>query len=206
MEEPYPGYAEELRKRAEKLDAIERAQSATLPGALREAFGGTVAGEVLAAGHRFVLQPVSLSMAAALERIDSPLLKVVRIMREVLSGDTTTDAKPQSQEERLATVHAKVSALTFESEQVAETIFIFVTPARQVRELLESGRERFREAAMESIGELHPAIVGQLERACAQHYVKSFATVIGYGAPPYPGGGVSFRAPSPREVTDSVGG
>lgn len=197
--EPYAGFNEDQRKREELKTRIERAQAAILPGALREAF----AGEPAQAGG-YQLQPVTLGLTASLERIKSPLLEVIRIMRETFSRDSGAEI---STDERLARIKEKVGTLKFEEEQIAETIFIFMRPPGRVRKLLDSGRDKFRETAMEELGDkLHPTQMAALQRACAQHYVQSFATIIGYGTPPSEGDGLVFPPPSPGAVTGSVGG
>ena len=207
--ELYPGHGEEQRKREELRARIERAHSAVLPGALREAFGGADAAIATAEGT-YPLQPVTLGLAANLERIKSPLLEVIRIMREVF-GQGATESRPAGEEvtteERLQRVKEKVGALEFEEAQIAETVFIFVNPQKRVRQLLEKGMKAFREAAMEELGDkLHPAQMAALQRACSQHYVASFSTIIGYGAPPPENGEAVFPPPSPGVATGSVGG
>ena len=201
--ELYPGHAEEQRKREELKLRIERAHSAVLPGALREAFAGedTV---VSLNDSECKLQPVTLGLAANLERIKSPLLEVIRIMRETFSRDGNEEIPA---EERLKRVKEKVGVLKFEEEQIAETVFVFTRPQKRVRKLLEAGRDKFREAAMDELGDkLHPALMAALQRACSQHYVASFATIIGYGAPPPEKGEAVFPPPSPSGATGSVGG
>ena len=203
-QELYPGHAEEMRKRAELQERLDRAHAAVLPGALREAFGGEPA-RVLADGHQgHELQPVTLGLTANLERIKSPLLDVVRIMREVFSR---SEAESSSLD-KMTEVRERIgNEIQFHEEQVAETCFVFVCPQKRVRKLLDAGRDKFREAAMEELGDkLHPAQMAALQRACAQHYVASFATIIGYGSPPPEGDSVVFRQPSPGAVTGSAGG
>jgi hypothetical protein len=222
--ELYPGHAEELRKREELKGRIERAHSAVLPGALREAFSAEPARAFIndpqkAGGQtEYPLQPVTLGLTANLERIKSPLLDMVRIMREVFSHGST-ESRPTNNDEEISTEHRlnlvkqKVSELKFEeadaSVAIAETVFVFTQPQKRVRKLLDAGRDKLREAAMEELGDrLHPTQMAALQRACSQHYVASFATIIGYGVPPPEGEGhaVSFRPPSPSEATGSVGG
>jgi hypothetical protein len=198
--ELYPGHAEEMRKREDLAARLDRAHAAVLPGALREAFGGEPA---RANGHE--LQPVTLGLTANLERIKSPLLDVVRIMREVFSRN---EAESSSSPDKMAEVRERIGKeIQFQEEQVAETCFVFVCPQKRVRKLLDAGRDKFRDAAMEELGDkLHPAQMAALQRACAQHYVASFATIISYGSPPPEGDAVVFRQPSPGEVTGSAGG
>jgi hypothetical protein len=216
--EQYPGQREELRKRAELMAAQDRAHAAVLPGALREAFGGEPA---TAEGHK--LEPVTLGMSANLERINSPLLAIMQIMREVYSEykeEGNKEGNPPAPDENhspvkkaispaevLKEVAKRIEKLKFEEEQCAETVLVFIKPQKQIRKLLDSGRDKFRETAMELLGDkLHPVQMAALQRACTQHYAVSFATIIQYGAPPAPGEGLVFQAPSPSAVTDSAGG
>lgn len=222
--ELYPGHTEELRKRDQLAARIERAHASVLPGALRDAFGAEPA---RASGYE--LQPVTLGLAANLERIKSPLLDVVRIMREVFSQGSTSkafgagsfgpagineseiDAAERiacSTQDKMVEVKERIGKeIQFQEEQIAETCFVFVCQPKRVRQLLDAGRDKFREAAMEELGDkLHPAQMAALQRACAQHYVASFATIIGYGSPPPEEGAVVFPQPSPGGVTGSVGG
>jgi hypothetical protein len=198
--ELYAGQHEEQQKRAERLAELDRAHATVLPGALREAFAGEPS---VAEGHK--LQPVTLGLAANLERIGSPLLEVVRIMREVYSAAEGSGGE-SPREGKNEIVNERVSGLEFKPEQIAETVFVFTRSQKRIRKLLDAGRDKFREAAMEELGDrLHPLQMAALQRACAQHYVMSFATIIGYGVPP-PEGETVFPAPSPSGATGSVGG
>jgi hypothetical protein len=213
--EPYVGHTEEARRRQELTARIERGHATVLPGALRGAFGGEATAVALPDG-KYALQPVTLGMAANLERIKSPLLDVVRIMREVFQGegepssaasDRGEDTSSPSNDDRLKRIKEKVAELKFEEEQIAETVFVFTRPQKRVRKLLDTGREKFREVVMDELGDkLHPAQMAALQRACSQHYVASFATIIGYGTPPPGDGAVVFPPPSPGDATGSVGG
>jgi hypothetical protein len=108
---------------------------------------------------------------------------------------------------RTELVRQKVSELKFEEEQIAETVFVFTRPQKRVRKLLDTGRDTFREAAMDELGDkLHPTQMAALQRACAQHYIASFATIIGFGPPPAENGEAVFPPPSPGGATGSVGG
>ena len=203
--ELYQGQAEDERKREELAARIERAHSAVLPGALREAFAGNPLTLPLSpnggeGNSQAKLQPVTLGLTANLERIKSPLLEVVRIMREVFSGSREGD-------KRTELIRQKVSELKFDEEQIAETVFVFTRPQKRIRKLLDAGRDTFRETAMDELGDkLHPTQMAALQRACAQHYIASFATIISYGSPPVENGEAVFPRPSPGGATGSVGG
>lgn len=193
--ELYPGHNEEARKREERVAAIERGHAAVLPGALREAFVGE---PTRVGSHQ--LEPVTLGLTANLERIKSPLLEVVRVMREVFAKEdcvtATMEDKMENAKQRIA------KEIQFQEEQIAETVFVFTRPQKRIRKLLDAGRDKFREAAMEELGDkLHPAQMAALQRACSQHYVASFATIIGYGTPPPEESAAVFPPPSPSAVT-----
>jgi hypothetical protein len=205
MEELYSGHAEDQQKREELAVRIERAHSTVLPGALREAFAGEDAHGPLEAGAPR-LEPVTLGLTANLERIKSPLLDIIRIMREVFSAPRE-DCEEDGSDRRMELVRQKISALKFDEEQIAETVFVFTRPQKRVRKLLDAGRVAFREAAMDELGDkLHPTQMAALQRACAQHYVASFATIVSYGTPAAENGEAVFPPPSPSGATGSVGG
>lgn len=209
--ELYPGQHRDLRRVAERKENADRAQAAILPGPLRAAFAGD---PVKVAGH--TLQPVSLGLTANLERIQSPLLAVLRIMREeMMRGREDEDQEPKAKSpdakvdtaKRLAKAHKRIQS-EIKSDIVAqvETAFLFITPQADVRKLLDSGRDKFREHVMIELGDkLHPAVLGELMRACAAHYAASFDTVIVYGSPPDRDGTV-FTAPPPGAKMVSAGG
>lgn len=209
--ELYPGHAEELRRREDLRARIERAHGSVLPGALREAFGSEPSSVALAKedgkNETFNLQPVTLGLTANLERIKSPLLDMVRIMREELSREEREDGEENSMAKRMDAANRRVAELKFEEEQIAETVFVFTRPQKRIRKLLEAGRQAFREVVMDELGDrLHPAQMAALQRACSQHYIASFATIIGYGAPPPEKGEAVFPPPSPSGATGSAGG
>jgi len=225
--EPYAGFNEDQRKREALASEIERAHAAVLPGALREAFGADIA-----KAEGYILQPVTLGLLMNLERIKSPLLETVRIFREVLAeharlnGDGSSLDKPEAapggnpngispdspsaksaMEGIFEIINERVSKLPYEEEQVTETIFVFTQPPKRVRKLLNEGRDKFRETAMEELGDrLPPKKLVALEHACAQHYIMSFATLIAYEAPPPENGEAVFTRPSASGRTDSAGG
>lgn len=196
--EPYPGFAADKRRHDERVASADRAAAAILPGALRAAFAGDVVREL-----GFTLQPISLGLTANLERIKSPLLDVLRIMREEIKGELK---KPGDLAKRLERAHTRIAKeIKAGDEAVVETVFIFVTPQEQVRKLLDAGPAVFRENAMRAIGDkLHPVKLGELQRACAAHYAASFETVIVHESPPAEDDTVNFPPPPPR--TASAGG
>ena len=131
-------------------------------------------------------------------------------MREVFSkaGNAESGNQENSIEKKMTEARERITKeIQFQEEQIAETVFVFTRPQKRIRKLLDAGRDKFREAAMEELGDrLHPAQMAVLQRACSQHYVASFATIIGYATPPPEEDAVVFPPPSPSEATGSVGG
>jgi len=80
-----------------------------------------------------------------------------------------------------------------------ETVYCFLHPAKELRELLNRGRGAFREAAMDEVGELHPAVVADLARACARHFAASFSTIVRFRAAHKPEDG-SVKSPPPAAM------
>jgi len=197
--ERYPGYGAEVAARAERLALVDRANAATLPGALREAFAGDPPSL-----HGFTLQPVTMGLHPILVRINSPLLEVVRIMREELSREDETDMAAR-QQRAVARAAKEVQA---EEETVIETVYCFVTPAARLRELLRQGKEKFRETVMREFGDkIHPAQFADLQQLISTYYVKSFITAIQHKAADGQGGGSPvFTAPPADAKTASAGG
>lgn len=180
--------AAEVAKHQVREADIARAQSVVLPGPLREAFAGDPVHL-----HGFTLQPVTARLAAALERIDSPLLAIIRLAAEF------------SKESAIELATRAEAKIKLDPAATIETVFLFINPVRESWKLLDAGREIFRSRALEIVGEaLHPLQLADLERACAEHYAKSFATIVNYSAAKNPGDG-SFPSP-PAMATASAGG
>lgn len=189
MERPDHISPEEWAKHLARDAAIADARTTVLPGPLRDAFAGEPRRL-----HGFTLQPVTARMAAALQRIDSTLLRLMRIAQK---------NPGKSAQEIAAIAEDEIKPLP---ESGIETVFLFVTPGREVWELLNGGREKFRAKAMEVIGDtLHPVQLAELERACAEHFAQSFITMIEYAGPKTPGDGTVFTQP-PTSQTGSAGG
>lgn len=115
--------------------------------------------------HGRTLVPVSASMIVILERINSPLLLLARLIGQ--HPDKTVNElnillKEQGQ---------------IEPEADIETIFCFLHPAAELRALLKRGRDIFKEAALNEIGELHPVIVTDLAKACGRHLAQSYISI-----------------------------
>ncbi len=195
-----------LAKACSQFEATEKSGDVVLPGPLAEAFadGRRQVGE-------FTLLPVTLGLLAILAQIKSPLLDVVRIMREELAAGTAVD---ESTTEGQAAAHAlrmkRASgrmAKEIKSDEAAsvETVFCFITPPPRLRALLATGRDRFRETAMTTLGDtIHPVVLAKLQAAVAGHYAASFATVIQHGDKPREG--EVFTPPPPAPKTASAGG
>lgn len=208
LELPYPGFAVEKSALEAKVAAANRAGSAPLPGPLREAFAGEPP-----SAHGFALQPVSMGLHPLLVKIGSPLLDVVRIMREEFSRDdgadvSTPELAAAAQAVRLKKSQARIAAeIKADEETLVETVFCFVTDVRELRQIMAKGRETFREVAMRTIGDkMHPAHFAELQQLVSAHYAASFATALGHEAQKGKDDGTVFTAPPARLTTASAGG
>jgi len=159
LELPYPGFAAEKAALEARITASTRAGAAVLPGPLREAFAGEPP-----QAHGFTLQPVTMGLHPLLVKIGSPLLDIVRILREEFSRDdgadvSTPELAAAAQRARLKNANLRIAAeIKAEEEALVETVFCFVTDVRELRQIMAKGREVFREVAMRKIGDrLHPA-------------------------------------------------
>jgi hypothetical protein len=115
--------------------------------------------------YGFTLQPVTASLDAALQLIESPIFAIIRTAR----------ANPRKTIAELTALVEK--EIKPDPGAGIETVFLFATPIREARKLINEGREVFRARAMEVIGEaLHPMHLAQLERACAEFYALSFTS------------------------------
>lgn len=210
-----------LERAARQFSNQDRAASAPLPGSLREAFAdGPPSVEIN--GRNVTLQNVTLGLVANLTRINSPLLEVIRILREELSkpdslsasggeGQGEVAAAAAAHQEKLKAAHLRIEQeIAAQDEQIAETVFCFLHTPAQVRELLDrpDGRIAFRNAAMAELGDvLHPTKMAELQNTVAAHYSRSFSTVIGHGSGGRPSeGGEVFIQPPPAKTTGSAGG
>jgi hypothetical protein len=182
--------ADDLARHAARVQSYAGAATAPLPGPLRDAFAGEP--RTL---HGFTLQPVTAGLVAFLARIHSPVFDVIRVLRQ--------HAEEKLTPAQLAAVLE--TEIQSEPEAMIETVFAFVTPAKERRALLDRGRAAWREAALEVIGDrLHPTQLADLERAVGEHFAASFATVVEYGTSRE---GQSPGFPSPPPVkTASAGG
>jgi len=207
-EKPYPGYAREAAALAAKVAAANRAHAEPFPGPLLEAFVAPPP-----ALHGFTLQPVGMGLVILLKRIDSPLLDVVRIMREELTREDEADeSTPELATAARAARHARANArlaaeIKADDETFVETVYCFVRPIAGIRALLASGRDKFREAAQRELGDrLHPAQFAELQAAVSAHYAQSFATAVHYEPPKGKDDGTVFTPPPAAGMTASAGG
>jgi hypothetical protein len=204
--EPYPGYNAEVAARQERETLAARAGAAVLPGALRGAFA-TDPPQI----HGYTLQPVTMGLHPILERINSPLLEVIRILREEM---TRADGLDESTDElKSVAIIARqkrageraVKEINSDQESNVETVFCFITPAPELRRLLADGRASFREAAMIRLGDkIHPAQFNDLQKMVSSHYIRSFATAVQHRAKDHGKEGAGFTPPPAR--TASAGG
>jgi hypothetical protein len=178
--EPYPGFREDLARKAKRDAAAVAANAKPLPGPLANAF---LAPEREVLGFR--LRPVVHTDHIMLQWLDSPFLHNLAEL-----------AKPEDQRQQRAST----------PEEVAEFIYLFTIPPREARAFIAKGRQEFRAAALEAISDkLHPADVLALAEAAREHYVASWATKLSL-ARKIEGDGNFFSMPEPHQTTASAGG
>ena len=120
--------------------------------------------------HGFTLQPVSVGLTLALERVQSPLLNFVQIVVEEMARPGGADNSA-----RIARAAARFEKLNPPLSALAETAFCFIHTPDFLRDLLDKGRPAFREAALREISDrLSPAHFNELLRAAAKFYAESF--------------------------------
>lgn len=206
---PYPGFAREKAALDARVALATRAGATPLPGPLREAFAGDPPSL-----HGFTLQPVTMGLHPLLVKLNSPLLEIVRIMREALSDgidgdkDLTPEEATAARAARLIKAHRRIAAeVKAEDETMVETVFAFVTPITDLRQILAKGRDVFREAALRAVGDkLHPVQFAELQQAVGAHYAASFATALQYEAAKSGEDGTVFTVPPAMPTTALAGG
>jgi len=198
---PADGLPQAYLDRAKKtFAATAGASHAVLPGPLREAFAD---GSRTVGGH--TLLPVTLGLTAILGQINSPLLDVLRIMRECMTEDVgvagdSAEARAKAHKLRMANADQRIAEIKGDEAAAVETVFCFLTPPAELRRLLAAGRDKFRETALAALADkLHPVVLAELQRAIGVHYMASFATVVQYGAAQKEG--EVFTAPPAERTT-----
>ena len=178
-----------LKKAEAAFNAQAKSADVVLPGPLATAFG---ADGSLTLGN-FTLLPVSLYTPVILAQIKSPLLDVIRIMREemvapVAVDEATAEGQAEAHALRLKNAHARmVEEIASDGVANLETIFCFLTPSEELEKLISIGREQLRAAARAKLRHVPLLILNQLQQACAAQYGRSYATVIQYGGAPKEG-------------------
>lgn len=196
-----PGHAAAVAKAEQRDRELAGAASAPLPGPLRDAFAGEP--NKL---HGYTLLPVTAGLIAILTRIESPLLDIIRVLRQhafKIAEATTDEEKIGAQKEIAAIIEREVKP---DPEQNVETVYCFIHTPPELRKLLDRGRAVFREQVMTELGDkVHPGALFDLEKACGEHFTKSFSTIVNYEAPPS-GDGSVFTPPPAAPETASAGG
>jgi hypothetical protein len=124
-----------------------------------------------------------------LVQINSPLLEAVRILREEISrkddrDESTPELAQQATLARGALAEQRIAReLHADDAAQIETVFCFIHPAPELRQIMSKGREVFRETAQREIGDkLHPVQFAELQRRVNAWYLQSFATIVKYEA------------------------
>ena len=178
-----------LKKAEASFAAQAKSSDVVLPGPLAEAFAD---GSRTIGGHK--LLPVTLGLVAILDQIKSPLLDVIRIMRESLGAtvggdESTTEGKTAAHAARMKLANERiVKEIKADDAASVETVFCFLHHPSELRKILATGRDHFREHAMATLGDVvHPVTLAKLQQAVAGHYAASYATVIQHGDKPKEG-------------------
>jgi len=178
-----------LKKAEASFAAQAKSSDVVLPGPLAEAFAD---GSRTIGGHK--LLPVTLGLVAILDQIKSPLLDVIRIMRESLGAtvggdESTTEGKAAAHAARMKLANERiVKEIKADDAASVETVFCFLHHPSELRKILATGRDHFREHAMATLGDVvHPVTLAKLQQAVAGHYAASYATVIQHGDKPKEG-------------------
>jgi len=165
-------------------EAAKRANSNPLPGPAGDAFGKNGPIKV---GDSFLIREVVASDWKVMAAIDSPIIRLLMEIRQ-------NPEKPNM-------------AITAEEE--AEIAFQFTRTPKECREVIKSGKEAFREKALEEIADKVDAVTISLMVAAVIEQVKrSFNTGISYREKMEKEGEVRFFLDSPETnpETGSAGG
>ena len=153
-----------------------RANKVPLPGALGEAFAGGQAGF-----GDVSFRPVVLGDFMVLRRLGNPMYEWLHHMDE-----------------------EHLSKLQFDFEQLMEVVYLFRIPAEEADKLARSGKEKFREAAMDQdLVNIPLGNMNEIAAAIMTNFARSVSTTVGHRAPSTEG----FQKPQPEgSQTGSVGG
>lgn len=122
------------------------------------------------------LRPAVAWDLVVLQELDSPLVKVARIMME---GQPPESVRRE--------IRARVVELPGETPgqasarlnaEMAEAFFVFTHKPAEVRALLRQGREAFRETAMATLDELPFTAAEELAEMIGEHFQNSFAAAF----------------------------
>jgi hypothetical protein len=106
-----------------------------------------------------------------LDRIGSAMLDVLKIAGEVF-GARENSGIPLTTSERLGIIRDRIET-EFPAGDLSdpiETIFVFITPHERIRQLLNQGRAKFREAAREALSIFHPVQHSRMLSIIASFY------------------------------------
>lgn len=190
--------ASDLAAAARRRDLAAQAAATPFPGPLLAAFSPpsrSICG--------LKLLPVVASHLLFLQQIESPLLAVANITARFQDDPAARDhAIAELVAPRPSESDAQAAARL--AQQTFESLFIFITPPDQVRDLLRKGRSIFTEAALTATADRLPVTaLPDVQRIIAEHLGAAFATAVEYAAPPAPDG--SFTSAPAETPTASAG-
>jgi hypothetical protein len=170
----------------QKQAALGQVNDHAFPGPLGDAIAPQA---VEALG--FILQPVSSLHLVALQRVDSPLLRAISIIRK-------NAGKSAKEIQKIA---ERMDGGTF--EEIVEMFFVFTRTPQQLCELLAAGPQYLRAAALKEVATRVAARdIPKLAFAAGAHFAHHYATVVAYEQEKPDG---SFPSAPASPVTGSAG-
>lgn len=137
--------------------ATQDAKTSILPGPLAEAFHPGSDGSIEAGGLK--IRRSKFWDMVMLESLNSPLYRQLR-----------EGIKPEGERENIG--------MTFEDQ--AYLVYQFSIPVKEARDLMASGIQKFKDKALEVIGEMQPGEVIESVQAAQYQVLAGFSTAIAY--------------------------
>lgn len=148
----------------EKQDKLSQAHGKAFPGPVGEVFAPELP-RVLG----FTLQPVSSLHLVALQRVDSPLLRAIAMIRKHAG-------KPAREIQRIA---ERMDGGT--SEEIIEMFYVFTRTPEELCRDLANGPAYVRSEALRVVGvKVAARDVQKLAFAAGAHFSAHYATVVAY--------------------------
>lgn len=198
---------EQLTKYLHRETDLSGAAHAPFPGPLREAFASgprtVTVTNTAGAKTTFTLQPVTMALLSALERLESKFIQMVTIIGD---GYAKPVAEGEDPKKRGAAIMREIDEkLAPKARELVATAWCFINSIDTVENELELGPEHVRALALKDLGrKLNQIEFGKLNAAIMLHYVESFSTSQDYRAKKLTDEASFPSAPAER-ATDSAG-